>query len=129
MQQELSKLCLPELTYSYTALEPYLISDILEIHHKKHHNGYVNKYNKLVDDLLPAIYKKDISKVQTLLPKVHFVSGGHNCHKMYWENLAPADNGGGVLPDDKSLFKKALVKEWGSIDNFIKDFNGKTGAI
>ena len=57
------KLELPELKYSYTALEPVLISEILEVHHKKHHNGYVNKYNKMTDDVLPAFYKNDVETV------------------------------------------------------------------
>ena len=48
---------------------------------------------------------------------------------MYWQNLAPKDNGGGVLPDDKAPLREAIVKQWGSIENFQKDFNSQTGAI
>ena len=61
--QKRSRLELPELKYSYTALEPVLIADILEVHHKKHHNGYVNKYNNVVDEVLPSMYKNETNKV------------------------------------------------------------------
>ena len=39
MSTELKKLELPELEYSVNALEPILIGEILEVHHKKHHQG------------------------------------------------------------------------------------------
>ena len=129
MQQELQKLDLPELNYSPNALEPVLIGDILLLHHQKHHRKYVDNYNTLVEKLVDSAYKKDTLQVQKIAPKVKFNAGGHNCHAMYWENLAPQDNGGGVLPDDKSLLTKAIVNEWGSYDNFIKQFKTKTGAI
>ena len=34
---------LPELSYAYDALEPYIDARTMEIHHSKHHNGYVTK--------------------------------------------------------------------------------------
>ena len=129
MNIEKEKLELPELKFSYTALEPVLVSEILEVHHKKHHNKYVSNYNDLTDKVLPALSKNRTHEVQKLLPKLHFNAGGHNCHAMYWENLAPSDNGGGVLPDEKSLLTKAIVSTWGSYDNFMEDFNGQTGSI
>ena len=63
MELKRDKLELPELKYSYNALEPVLIGEILEVHHKKHHNGYVNKYNAVADDVLPAFYKNNVNKV------------------------------------------------------------------
>ena len=118
MEIKRDHLKLPELKYSYNALQPILIGEILEVHHKKHHNGYVNKYNKVTDDVLPAFYKNDVNKVQKLLPKLHFLAGGHNCHALYWDNLAPSDNGGGVLPDQKSPLTHAILNTWGSYENF-----------
>lgn len=129
MQQELVKIDLPELKYSLSALEPTLIADILAVHHQKHHRRYVDNYNGLIEKLVDSAYKQDTVQVQKLAPKVKFNAGGHNCHALYWENLAPKDNGGGDLPNDKSLLTKAIVNEWGDYDMFVKDFSDKTAAI
>lgn len=129
MQQELTKVELPELKYSVSALEPALVADILMIHHQKHHRRYVDNYNNLIEKLVVSAYKQDTVQVQKLAPKVKFNAGGHNCHALYWENLAPVGNGGGELPDDKSLLTKAIVNEWGGYDKFIKEFTDKTAAI
>merc|ERR1712203_221353 len=99
MQQEYQKVDLPELKYGYNSLEPILTGEILEIHHKKHHQGYVNKYNAGVESLIKKHYEGDTVGVQKLCKAVSFTAGGHNCHSWYWDNLAPADNGGGILPD------------------------------
>ena len=129
MQNQLTSVELPELSYSPSALEPTLISDILLVHHQKHHRKYVDNYNNLIEKLVNSAYKKETVQVQKLVPKVKFNAGGHNCHALYWENLAPAKNGGGELPDDKSLLTKAVVNEWGSYKHFIKEFTEKTAAI
>jgi Fe-Mn family superoxide dismutase len=110
MQQEYSPITLPELSYSHNALEPILIGEILEVHHKKHHQKYVNEYNIHAQDLISKIYAKDVAGAQKIADKVWFNGGGHQAHAWYWENLAPADNGGGVLPDDKSGLSHAIVK-------------------
>ena len=129
MQQKLKKIELPELNYSPNALEPVLIGEILLTHHQKHHRKYVDNYNTLTDQLITSAYNQDTVKVQKLAPKVKFNAGGHNCHALYWSNLAPQHNGGGILPDDKSLLSKAIVNEWKKYDNFIKDFKAKTAGI
>ena len=36
---------LPKLPYAYNALEPHIDARTMEIHHGKHHNGYVNNLN------------------------------------------------------------------------------------
>ncbi len=42
---------LPELSYDYDVLEPHISSRLLTIHHDKHHQGYVNGANALLDRL------------------------------------------------------------------------------
>ena len=46
---ESSKVVLPDLKYGYSALEPVLSSKLLETHHKKHHQTYVNNLNAALD--------------------------------------------------------------------------------
>ena len=58
-----------------------------------------------------------------------FTAGGYNAHKWYWENLAPADNGGGVLPDEKSPLTAAIQRDFGGYENLIEVFNERTKAV
>jgi superoxide dismutase, Fe-Mn family len=129
MQVELPLITLPELTYGYNSLEPVLIGEILQVHHQKHHQAYVTGYNAAVGELITKAHNHDAEGVQVLCGKVAFTAGGHNAHKWYWENLAPSDNGGGILPDDKSPLTAAITKSYGSYENFIAAFNAKTAAI
>ncbi len=46
-----SKAALPDLPYSYSALEPVISAEIMELHHSRHHKGYVAKLNAAVDKL------------------------------------------------------------------------------
>ena len=110
MQNQYAPIELPELKYSHNALEPVLIGEILEVHHKKHHQKYVNEYNTHAQNLVKRIYEGDVAEDQKLCDKVWFNGGGHQAHAWYWENLAPADNGGGVLPEEKSQLSEQIVK-------------------
>merc|ERR1711874_248902 len=127
--QKLQAVSLPELNYGYASLEPTLIADILEVHHKKHHNAYANNYNNLIEKLCDAASKGEAQQVQNLCAGVAFNAGGYNTHNIYFENLAPAGNPGGLLPDENSPFTKEIVKYFGSYDNFKKAFNAKTAGI
>lgn len=39
---------LPELSYAYDALEPYISKQTLTFHHDKHYAGYINNLNSLI---------------------------------------------------------------------------------
>ncbi|RME77874.1 superoxide dismutase, partial [Candidatus Woesearchaeota archaeon] len=39
---------LPQLPYAYDALEPHIDARTMEIHHTKHHQGYVDKLNAAI---------------------------------------------------------------------------------
>jgi Fe-Mn family superoxide dismutase len=51
-----------------------------------------------------------------------FEGGGHFNHEFFWDNLAPISNGGGLLPGEESELHKWIVKDFGSIENFEKEF-------
>jgi Fe-Mn family superoxide dismutase len=129
MSKKFDPAVLPVLPYALSALEPILITEVLEIHYGKHHQKYVDEYNKWAQLLEDAMNQGDSTKIQKCLDMVHFNAGGHNAHTLYWENLAPISNGGGVLPDDSSLLTKAIVQNWGSYQNFITQFNAVSAGI
>ncbi len=120
---------LPVLPYSLNALEPVLNAQVLEVHYGKHHQKYVDEYNKWSQLLGEAMLKGDSTKIQKCLDMVHFNAGGHNAHNLYWENLAPVSNGGGVLPDSNSPLTKAIMTSWGSYQNFMANFNTVCAGI
>ena len=50
----MAKYTLPELSYDYGALEPHISGRIMELHHSKHHNTYVNGANTALEKLEAA---------------------------------------------------------------------------
>ena len=116
---------LPELSYGYNALEPYIDARTMEIHHTKHHGGYTNNLNnaikdtelenKPIEDIL-----KDISKYPVA---VRNNGGGFYNHKLFWDIMSP--NGGGEPTGD---LLNAINSDFGSFDKFKELFN-KAAAI
>ena len=55
--QKRTKVTLPDLPYDYSALEPVISAEIMQLHHSKHHQTYVNNYNVASEKLAEAIAK------------------------------------------------------------------------
>lgn len=70
----------------------------MEIHHKNHHQTYVNGLNSAMDELANSDKKGDLSAHIASQSAINFFGGGHINHSLFWENLAPAKNGGGGEP-------------------------------
>jgi hypothetical protein len=85
----------------YGALEPSISGKIMELHHKNHHQTYVNSFNAASEQLASAEQKQDIQAQIALQPLINFHGGGHVNHSLFWENLAPSKNGGGGEPAGK----------------------------
>jgi superoxide dismutase len=58
------------------ALEPYINGDIMEIHHSKHHQTYVNNYNAAEEKLSSAFQANDLTQQLTLQNALKFNGGG-----------------------------------------------------
>lgn len=67
---------LPELPYAYSALEPVISGQIMELHHAKHHASYVANLNKALEEYAEAESKKDLQKMIALLGAINFNGGG-----------------------------------------------------
>ena len=114
---------LPELSYSYGALEPHIDSTTMRIHHSGHHAAYVNNLNKALEKYpqYQSWSVRDLLLKLNSLPKdvqtaVRNNGGGHYNHTFFWQIMAPA---GTVM---KPSLENAIVKYFGSVDNFKEHF-------
>lgn len=83
------KFNLPKLDYGYDELEPVISKELLELHHTKHHQAYIDTYNTLVLDFAKALESGDVQIIETLTKDLNFNAGSHLNHSVYWKNLAP----------------------------------------
>jgi len=110
---------LPSLPYDYADLEPSISARIMEIHHKRHHQTYVDNLNKALNE--------DASS-PTVIQAVRFNGGGHANHSLFWKNLAPSNRDGGVLPSGEA-FAKQVEKDFGSFEKLISTFNSQAATL
>ena len=115
----------PPLPYDYNALEPYIDTQTMQLHHDKHHQAYVDNLNKAiqgqtqfenlsVEDLLRRINEVP-AEIKTA---VQNNGGGHANHSMYWQIMKP--NGGGAPTGELA---DAINSAFGSFDAFKTAFN------
>ncbi len=112
---------LPKLGYEYTALEPNIDAKTMEIHHSKHHAGYVKKFKKALADA--SISDKSLKDILTGLTDtdkdtaLRNNGGGHFNHSLYWSTMTPTktEPTGDILD--------ALNSSFGSYNKFKEVFN------
>ncbi len=115
---------LPPLPYPYQALEPYIDSLTMEIHHDKHHAGYVNNLNKAVKEAkLEQVKLDDLIKNVSKYPvSIRNNGGGHFNHSMFWKLLTPS---GGGEPSGDAMH--AINSSFGSFAVMQEKFNAAAG--
>jgi len=118
---------LPDLPYDYAALEPVISGEIMQIHHKKHHQTYVTNLNAALEKYAKAEAKRDVGEMIGLQQAIKFNGGGHVNHSIFWSNLAPPKKGGGETPTGELAAK--INQSFGSVQDFITKFSDKTVAI
>lgn len=118
---------LPDLAYDFSALEPVIAAEIMQLHYTKHHNAYVTNLNTALQKYAEAEGKEDVAAMISLQQAIRFNGGGHINHSIFWTNLAPVSQGGGGMPSGE--LATALQKEFGSIDSFIEKMSAQTVAI
>ncbi len=116
---------LPELNYSYDALEPFIDAKTMEIHHSKHHQGYVNGLNKAEKALATARETGDFSNIAALEKALAFHGSGHFNHTLFWQNMLPADN----YKDPSGDLLSQIKKDFGSLDSFKAQFSAAAKAV
>ena len=117
---------LPKLPYGYKDLEPYISEEVMTLHHDKHHAGYVNAANALVDKIQEAREKNLELDYKSILKSLSFNVGGHILHELFWKSMAPVAFGRNK-PAGKVL--AAIEKEFGSFERFKKEFTETAKAV
>jgi len=115
---------LPPLPYAFDALEPYIDARTMEIHHDKHHGGYVTNLNKALEGH-PELQKLPVEELLAQIAKVPEAvrtavrnnGGGHMNHSMFWTSMK---KGGGGEPSGD--LADAVKKAFGSYGDFRKAF-------
>lgn len=122
------KYTLPQLPYEYNALEPYIDTKTMEIHHTKHHQAYINnlnlvleKYIGFADEKLESLLEKiDTLKFENEKDKVMLRNhgGGYLNHSFFWSNMSPKKE-----IDEK--LQSEIKKEFGSVVEFKNIFKAE----
>lgn len=55
---------LPSLNFSYSALEPHIDAQTMELHHQKHHQAYIDKLNAALEKH-PQLFNQSIEALLT----------------------------------------------------------------
>lgn len=115
---------LPPLPYNYNALEPYIDSRTMEIHHTKHHQAYIDKLNaalekypelrdKPAEELLRNLNSLPVQEPDRIAIRNH--GGGHVNHSLFWQIMGLKKEIDEKLTDD-------IKAKFGSVDEFKKKF-------
>ncbi|TYR80705.1 superoxide dismutase [Priestia megaterium] len=117
-QVPIGKHTLPPLPYSYNALEPYINSEIMKLHHTKHHQSYVDGLNKAENKMQEARETHNFELLKHWEREAAFHGSGHYLHTIFWEIMNP--NGGGK---PKGELSRQIQKDFGSYEKFKKHFS------
>ena len=122
---------LPKLDYDYDALGKYISKDIMELHHSKHHQTYVDKLNAAVDQA-PELKDKSLEELirnleeapELVRTAVRNHGGGHYNHTLFWQCLSPE---AGQVPSGELASK--LAEKYGSYQQFVDEFSAKALGV
>jgi Fe-Mn family superoxide dismutase len=122
---------LPELQYSYDALGRYISKDIMELHHSKHHQAYIDKLNAALESapqLKDRPLESLLSDLETVPAEIRQAvrnhGGGHFNHSLFWQWLSP-DGGGEPTGEVADL----LRRRYGNYQAFVDEFSTKALGV
>lgn len=111
---------LPALAFAFDALAPNIDAQTMEIHHDKHHAGYVRKLNAALKEstIEGSTIEAILGNVGEGDTGVRNNGGGHYNHSLYWSIMSP--KGGGMPKGDLA---DAINSAFGSFDGFKEQFS------
>lgn len=114
---------LPSLPYDFGALEPYIDTTTMQIHHGKHHQAYITNLNKAIegtpfaDMAIEELLAKIESVPENIRTAVRNNGGGHANHSLFWKLMAP--NAGGQPTGELAA---AIDRTFGGFEAFKEKF-------
>jgi Fe-Mn family superoxide dismutase len=111
---------LPKLPYAYNALEPYIDTRTMEIHHGKHHQGYTNNLNGAIEgtEMEGKTIDHILNNMDMSNSAVRNNGGGFYNHSLFWKVMSP--NGGG---EPNGELAAAIISAFGSFEAFKEKFS------
>lgn len=107
---------LPPLPYANNALEPYISENTVSFHYEKHHRGYCNKLNELIQNTPDA--ERDLNELILNSEGTIFNNAAQIWnHTFYWMSMSEKHH---QTPDEDTA--KMLEDHFGSVDMFIQSF-------
>lgn len=121
----------PALNYDYDALSDYISAEIMELHHDKHHQAYVDKLNAAIEQY-PELKGKSVEDLlieldvipEEIRTVVRNNGGGHYNHCLFWLWMSPQ---GGGQPTGPLL--DAILQRYGSFESFTEEFAEKAAGV
>ncbi len=114
---------LPDLPYSFDALEPFIDARTMEIHHDKHHAGYVAKLNAAIEghadlaEMCPGTICSNLEKVpENIRTAVRNNGGGHFNHSVFWKVMGPGSS------EPTGALASAIDATFGDLASMKKQF-------
>jgi Fe-Mn family superoxide dismutase len=108
---------LPDLPYSYDALEPHISEQVLTWHHDTHHQGYVSGLDSAEETLAENRSAGSTDGSAAAMRSVTHNSSGHYLHDLFWENMSA---GGGDEPT--GALADRIEENFGSYDAWEAEF-------
>lgn len=123
-------LSLPALPYGFDALEPAIDARTMQIHHGKHHEGYIKNFNKALEQLSGEPSLEDLLTQLPDVPEsvrtsIRNNGGGAYNHAMFWESMAPIGEGG--IPSGELAAR--INRDFGSVAALQQAFTDQAGAV
>lgn len=116
---------LPPLPYAYNSLEPHIDEETMRLHHDKHHQAYLTKFNAGLEkhvDLQKKSAEDILRGINTVPQDIRAVvrnhGGGYVNHKIFWNIMAP--NAGG---NPTGKIADAIKQTFGDFNAFKEKFN------
>jgi Fe-Mn family superoxide dismutase len=121
----------PELPYGYDQLGDYISGTIMQLHHDKHHQAYVDKLNAAIDSA-PALRERsldtllsDISSLpESVQTAIRNHGGGHYNHSLFWQWMSP--DGGG---EPTGELAQKITERYGNYQGFVDEFTTKSLGV
>ncbi|MDB5163328.1 MAG: sodA [Candidatus Saccharibacteria bacterium] len=121
----------PALNYDYDALSDYISADIMQLHHDKHHQGYVDKLNAAVEKY-PELQGRAVEELlvglnslpDDIRTTVRNNGGGHYNHCLFWVWMSPQ---GGGQPSGPLL--EAILQRYETFETFQEEFAAKAISV